>query len=231
MSTTQAPSVLSRVVLGIGIIAIFIAVAVVKCGNSPVPVNLSTHDTFYKERYHYDTIPGKVDIPTQLVRYIHDSIPDSSLVVQVYHDTVYISKHDTVKQVISPAFLTLFPTAPKLVMGDFSINSIDMNLLGTDGHMVTKQYNVDYSKYTYAFYNNELHTIPRPKGNLIQQMLNPVTTSSYLYAYYLPIRKGATIKLDYTIAYRRLGVGVFGALTTTATPIFEAGIGLRAQIK
>lgn len=226
-------STATKWVLILGGIAILICILIVKCGNNLTPsIDTTTHDTVIKKVFVYDTVKAPIDVPTLVTQYITVPQRDTVATLLILHDTIRIYHIDTLEHEIPATFITTFPESPKLILGEFSTNSLSLNLLGTDGLLVKKQWNVDYSKYSYEFSGTELHNYPLPKTeNIISRTINQFTTSSYMYAYYLPFTQGATIKLDYTIAYKRLGLGVYGSFTTSTLPLFSAGIGLRAQIK
>lgn len=225
--STQTKTTL--IIAGLCILA---CIFIIKCGNNPNPIDLVTHDTTIKKVFVYDTIKSTIDIPTKVTYY--DTIPekDTSLHVLVFHDTIRLVKHDTLIQEINPAFLTLFPTSPKLILGEFSNNSIALNLLGIDGSVVSKQYNTDYTKFNYEFSGSELKFYPLKKaGNFIQQGLAALTTTAYFETYYNPINNGAIMRLEGNIMYKTFGVSGYMKFSTDEIPKFNTGIGVRVQLK
>lgn len=223
----------TKLVIILGTLGILISVLVWKCSPpKPSPVDLVTHDTVEKKIYIHDTTKGSVlDIPTKVT--IYDTIPGDALIqLELMHDTLKLVKHDTVLQEVNSNFLTLFPTSPKLIFGQFTTNSITLNLLGIDGKVVGKQYNTDYSKFNYEFSGSELKFYPLKKtGNFIQQGLAALTTSAFMETYYNPIDKGATMRLEYNIMYKRIGATTHFTFSTDQIPHANIGLGVRVQLK
>lgn len=223
----------TRTTLIILAIGIAICIFIVKCGSNPPPaIDLVTHDTTIKKVFVHDTIKSTLDIPTKVTYYDTIREKDTSLHLLVYHDTLKIIKHDTVKETINPDFITLFPESPKLILGEFSNNSISLNLLGIDGKVVGKQFNTDYSKFNYEFSGSELKFYPIKKtGNFIQQGLTALTTTAFMETYYNPINNGAIMRLEGNIMYKNFGISGYMKFSTDEVPKFNTGIGVRVQIK
>lgn len=207
-----------------------------KCNSvkNPDVVNPIVHDTIVKKFYIHDTIAGSIKlVPNYVTRY--DSIPyrDTSVHVKVNHDTIMLTKHDTITTLISPAFLTLFPQSPKLLLGEFGQNNISLNLLGIDGQIVTKQYTTDFGKYNYEFSGSELkfYPIKKPGTNFLSGIMKDITTTSFLSTTYNPFTQGATMKIDYNIMYKKIGATMWGQFSSDQVPHLNSGIGLRVQIK
>lgn len=225
-----------KTVLAVIIVGILISLVVWKCNSNTTPTLTNqavTHDTIRKTYYVHDTTQGATIVVPQFVTQ-YDTIRerDTSLHLTVYHDTIHITHHDTVKFTIAPDFLTLFPQSPKLLLGEFSSNNLSLNLLGIDGQVVTKQYTPDFTKYNYEFSGSELKFYPIKKtGNFITQGLSQLTTSSFMTTTYNPFTQGATIKLDYNVMYKKIGATIWGQVSTDQVPHANAGVGLRVQLK
>lgn len=217
---------------GVGIVIILLCLKFCK-SNPIIPVDLTIHDTVVKKFYIHDTVKGAtIVIPTKVTYY--DSIPiiQDSAYVMVYHDTIRIMKHDTIEKEVSADFIKLFPESPKLIIGRFYPNVIALNLLQTDGNIVTKQYTIDYSKFYYEFLGTELKSYPIPKtGNFITQGLKAFTTTSSFSTFYNPFTQQAMSQLDYMINYKAISAGAMGQFTTGSINPFFGGIGIRVKIK
>lgn len=226
----------TKTVLIVLVVGIIISLVVWKCNSKSTPPltnQVVIHDTIRKTYYLHDTTKGaQILVPQFVTQYDTIRELDTSIHVRVFHDTISLVQHDTVKFTISPAFLTLFPQSPKILLGEFSQNNLSLNLLGIDGQVVTKQYVPDFTKYNYEFSGSELKFYPINKpGNFISKGLNQLTTTSFLSTTYNPFTQGATIKLDYNIMYKKIGLTAWGQVNTDQVPHANVGVGLRVQLK
>lgn len=225
--TTETKTILAFVV-----VAAIISLCVWKCTKPKEPPILITHDTVIKRIFVYDTIKGTtIQIPQRVTYYDTSVRHDTSLRVLILNDTLVITKHDTIIRKISPDFITAFPDAPKLILGEFSKNSISLNLQGIDGHIVTKDYIPNYSKFQYEFSGNELRYIPLPGTTGISGFFKKIKTDAYMSTTYNPFTNGATMRIDGSLMYKRLGLTVFGSFSTDQTPKLNSGIGFRVKMK
>lgn len=223
--STQTKVVLGLIALGVGL-SIFLAT----CHSNPT-VTVIRHDTLWKDHFIYDTMKGgKIDTPQTVIKYVHTD-RDTSMHVYVYHDTLKIVQHDTVTNTIAPEFITEFPQSPKLILGEFRKQEIVLNLLGIDGQIVSKSYVPDYENYNYEFSSSELKFYPIPKSKAIPNFFKSVRSESFMYTTYNPFTNGATVRIDYSLMYKKFGLIGMAQFSTDQTPHPNVGIGLRVQLK
>ena len=96
--------------------------------------------------------PYGIVIPSH-IEYRYLSYEDSARLVGVIDSLIVLvgkdPKHDTLK--IKPKFLTTFPTAPKLIDLDLSMDSLSLTLLNTEASLFTKRYPLNLFEYRYRF--------------------------------------------------------------------------------
>lgn len=192
----------------------------------PIPVKT---DTIHKTVYIPDTIKsGGASIPPQTVT-LYQKVP----VYLTVHDTTLI--HDTFG-IPSLRVDTLRITGkfnmPQIILGRFYKDSLTLDLF--DGtQILSRTWPVNYDGYRYQFWNDKLAAYPyTPKnGNPVKSFLNAITTESYLYTTYNPFTKGAQIRLDYSITYKKVALYTFGQISTDQSPTVNAGVGLKLKLK
>lgn len=222
------------------VLGILLSVFVWQCTKRmQVSASYPVHDTVYKKVYLLDSTKGGTTlIPNKQVYY--DTIPipiyDTIKVVMSsddkQHDTLKLYKHDTLLKVISSAFLVNYRDAKKLVFGKFTVNSLQLDLYGTDGKMQSKIYGLNYDRYRYEFNGTELKQFGADDSTHgLNRFFKQITMESYLATTYNPFTNGATVRLDYSLMYKGIGAIVFGSWSTDQTPHGNAGIGLKVKLK
>lgn len=127
---------------------------------------------------------------------------------------------------IHQAYLQLYPQASKLIYGNFSQDTLKLDVLLTSGRIQSQVYPVDYARFRYQYINNEFQA-HRYETRTHKESLHGVL---YGYAGYGFARNWSPlIGLDYSLYKGRLRAGVNGLITLhqDPQPIFMGTIGYR----
>jgi len=221
---------IALIVLGIGIITSLI---VWQCNKkkTPIPPVVIVHDTVMKRYFVYDTTKGAViQIPERVTYYDTTWIHDTTLQVEMYHDTILLKTHDSAYASYNTAFLEAYPTSPKLILGEFSPTKISLSLMGSNGTIIGKDYTTDYSKYNYEFSGTELKFYPIKQESGLSKLGKNFSFPVFMSTTYNPVTNGATLRLDGSIMYGKIGATIFSSFSTDQIPHANAGIGLKVQL-
>jgi len=130
---------------------------------------------------------------------------------------------------VSELYITRAPTAPKLISGGFTGNSIAFNLLKPNGDIAGTIYQVDYNNYTYMYDSMGLHTMPILKRPEIAK--KNLRTEAYGYVDYDPFHKFATVSADYLLTYKNYSAYTRIGLQLGPVVKTETRIGIRISLK
>lgn len=227
----------TKLVLALLVVGILISLCVYQCKlNTDLKNQLSAgppiHDTIrVPGLLPIDTTKGSQKvIPTHVI--IYDSIPvffDWGVKVDTVEKEVLVYKDSTVYDTIKYAFLLQYPNADKFISGKFSQGIAKFDLMDRAGQVESKVYTVDYSKYRYEFYNNELRSVDTLTKSPFWSQFK---SESFIYTTYNPFYHGASFSMDYSLMYQgRIGPYVRGSLSTYQRPLGSLELGLKARIK
>ena len=204
----------------IGILALFLVVLGIYIGNNylnkkttetPDYVldlktqihNLSTEFSKIKQdTFKYPVNPANIS-------YYPKEVINQNLTFQVSDSLLRLidSLNNQVKAEYNKRFLALYPTHPKFLMGTFLKDSLTLTLLNTEGLIYTKNYWVDYDKYSYQFMPDELKA--KPRDNLQN---SPISQKSkrennfYLSLGHTEMKSSELISLDYQFICNRIKI-------------------------
>lgn len=131
--------------------------------------------------------------------FVYMAFRDSSLLV--------IDSLKKVTVALSKAFLTLYPEAPKLVLGKFKLDTVELTLLNPSGKIETHSFGVEYRGYDYQYYNDRFTAQATKKPPNDSKLLNKRWESN-LYASLglLELTHSQLISLDYEFIYRKIKI-------------------------
>lgn len=227
----------TKIVLALLVVGILISLCIYQCKlNTDLKNQLSVgppiHDTSHLPGLlPIDTTKGSQKVvPTHQIYY--DSIPifiKGGIIFDTIRREVVITRDSVVYDTIKYAFLLQYPHADKIISGKFSQGIAKFDLQDRSGQVESKVYTVDYSKYRYEFFNNELRSVDTITKSPFWSQFK---TESFIYTTYNPFYQGASFSMDYSLMYQgRIGAYIRGSLSTYQTPIGSLELGLKARIK
>lgn len=160
-----------------------------------------------------------------ITKYVHDTVPKPYEVVlpekvYIYQDTstplnISVDSIGGPKFTYKWGFLSQFPSAPKLISGNFFQDSITLHLLDTSGNIQVKTWPVYYGDYNYYYRNYELLRTNKPDKKPIYSS-NPlkISTTGNVYGFYSLVHGGFTVAADYWAMKGKWGVGALGELSS-----------------
>jgi hypothetical protein len=125
---------------------------------------------------------------------------------------------------ISSLFLKLYPTNPKLIYGEFNMDSLRLDILNIDGKIYSERYANNYSKFKYQWQDGKLKANPiKPKFG------RNWSHAAYAYLGYDITKATPSLGADYSIKYRKVRLAAESWVTIQNTPQFtaRATIGVR----
>lgn len=226
----------TKTIIALLVVGVLISLLFYECGQ-----NKALKDQIAQSNIHDTThVPGLLPIDTTkgavLVKPTHQIYYDSIPIfykVGVYLDTVHRliveTKDSVVYDTIKYAFLLQYPHADKIISGKFSQGIAKFDLQDRSGQVESKVYTVDYSKYRYEFFDNQLRSVDTLQGT---NFWSQFSSESFFYTTYNPFYHGVSFSADYSLLYKgRIGAYVRGAISTYQTPVASLEIGLKTKIK
>lgn len=181
--------------------------------------------------YTVDIPPLPQQIPPNVV--VNYQPPDNGngLIVD---STKWVKVIDSLENVVDSfvtSFITSFTTSPKLLRGDFSSDTVSLDLFYPNGQLQAKTYPVNYKRFNYRFSNGEM--------SVQERVLEPDKFSLNNIAHHLFVGAGYDItqtplaSFDYEAEYRRLNANLQTNLLFPSTdpPILEVRARLRYKLK
>lgn len=166
--------------------------------------------------------------PKEVIIYLHDTIDPFK--IELHGDSL-LSIIDTTTDsttLIDKAFLTEFRNNPKLIRGYFTIDTITLDLLKTNGEAYTETFLTNYSRFNYHFYEEGMYTTEVPKKSTSNKLLK---TSLYLFAGYEPLTKKPLITTDGFLGIKKLTLGISPTIFISSQPTLQIQLKAGYQIK
>lgn len=180
-------------------------------------------DTVYVE-VDYSKLPKPVfeyTVPPAKV-YNYPQVHNGGLTdISIDYIDLYIHVIDSLQQEITKIhenYLKLQPEAPKVLYGEFSRDSLEVDLLNINGDVQTSQYGVNYDRFTYQWVDGTLKANPMP---LIKKKYRP-EFSLYGYGGYDLLLQSPLVRAEYNMDYRRFRVQ--GAATAPIQNLGASGL-------
>lgn len=178
----------------------------------------------------YDKLPKpefKYNVPPAQVHYYQGSTTNNKLVLNDSLIQVIDSLQNQI-YTINELYLKLYPSAYKLIYGEFSKDSLTLDLLGIDGKFKTLKYATNYNRFAYQWKDSELRANPIS----INPNITPrFTTEFYGYAGYQFIYNAPIMGLDYSLKANRLRLSgnTFVTLESKPTLSLQGTFGYRLK--
>lgn len=128
---------------------------------------------------------------------------------------------------IHEKYFKLYPTASKLIYGEFSRDSVRFDLLRTDGSIKTSTFGVNYGRFDYQYTNGNFRASEKPREN---NAYSP-TNALFGYAGYNVTIGKPMIGLDYSIYRGKFRLQAESFLTLTRNTDFYLGANIGFKLK
>jgi hypothetical protein len=164
-------------------------------------------------------------VPPAQVHYYAGSTTNNKLVLSDSLIQVIDSLQNHI-YTINELYLKLYPSAYKLIYGEFSRDSLTLDLLGIDGKFKTLKYATNYNRFSYQWKDSELKANPVSVNPNITPRF---TTEFYGYAGYQFIDTSPIIGLDYSLKANRLRLSgnTFVTIESKPTLSLQGTLGYR----